>query len=67
MFYAKNMPGWERIARVSAAAGLIAWGLLGLKGLLLGYLVAGSGVVMALTGLMGYCPMCAMVGRKLKE
>jgi hypothetical protein len=67
MFYAKNMPAWERIARVSAAAGMIVWGLFGLKGVPVGYLVVGTGAVLTLTGLVGYCPMCAMVGRKLKE
>jgi hypothetical protein len=39
--------------------------LIGLSGLPLGYLVAGAGGVTAMTGFIGFCPMCAMVGRRL--
>ncbi|QUN31713.1 DUF2892 domain-containing protein (plasmid) [Cupriavidus sp. KK10] len=65
MFYVKNVPAWERILR----------GIMGLIGL--GYAVlnwGGSslaiglgimGAMLAMTGLVGFCPMCAMVGRKL--
>jgi hypothetical protein len=50
---------------------MIAYGLLGMPGLLsmpgtmAGYLIAGTGVVAILTGFFGFCPMCAMVGRRL--
>jgi Protein of unknown function (DUF2892) len=44
---------------------MLACGLMGLQGLLIGYLVAGVGVVTGLTGFVGFCPMCAMAGRKL--
>lgn len=67
MFYVKNLPSWERILRV--AMGLMAlayavmnWGTSGVA--------VGSGlmaVVLAMTGLFGFCPMCAMVGRKLDK
>lgn len=43
MFYAKNLPNWERVLRVI------------------------MGAILAMTGLMGFCPMCAMVGRKLNK
>lgn len=65
MFYAKNVPGWERALRVIAGLAIVAFGLLVLQGQLAGYAVAASGVFTALTGLVGFCPMCAMVGRKL--
>jgi len=65
MFYAKNLPLWERALRVLAGVLMLAFGLIGLPGLLMGYLVAGAGVVTALTGFVGFCPMCAMAGRKL--
>jgi hypothetical protein len=67
MFYVKNVPGWERVLRVIAGLAMIAWGLLGLKGLPIGYLLAGSGVLTMLTGFFGFCPMCAMAGRRLKD
>jgi len=31
----------------------------------IGYAIAGIGVVTLLTGFVGFCPMCAMVGRQL--
>jgi hypothetical protein len=67
MFYVKNVPGWERVLRVIAGLAMIACGLLALKGLLIGYLLAGSGVLTMLTGFFGFCPMCAMAGRRLKD
>ncbi len=66
MFYLKrNVPGWERLARLIlglafAAAGfyLIPTGMLQLAG----YITAAT---LAATGLVGFCPACALVGRKL--
>ena len=71
MFYRKNLPGWERVMRTVGGALMIAYGLFGMPGLpgmpgaMAGYLIAGTGVVAILTGFFGFCPMCAMVGRKL--
>jgi len=53
--------------RVIAGVALTAWGLIGFPGMPLGYLIAGSGAVAILTGFFGFCPMCAMVGRKLSS
>ena len=66
MFYRKNMPGAERIARLIAGIVMIACGLIGLKGLPVGYVVAGVGIVSLLTGFVGYCPACAVAGRRLR-
>ena len=65
MFYAKNLPGWERVVRIIGGIGMIGYGLIGLSGTMPGYLIAGSGAVAIATGFFGFCPMCAMVGRKL--
>ena len=68
MFYRKNLPGWERAMRTVAGIAMIGYGLFGLSGTsgaTVGYLIAGTGVVAILTGFFGFCPMCAMVGRKL--
>ena len=73
MFYRKNLPGWERAVRSVGGVVMIAYGLLGMPGLLsmpgamAGYLIAGTGAVAILTGFFGFCPMCAMVGRKLSS
>ena len=71
MFYRKNLPGWERAMRSVGGVVMIAYGLFGMPGLsgmpgtMAGYLIAGTGAVAILTGFFGFCPMCAMVGRKL--
>ncbi len=65
MFYSKNVPGWERFVRVAGGVMMVAGGLLGLPGSVMGYLVAGAGAMMAMTGFIGFCPMCAMAGRRL--
>ena len=71
MFYRKNLPGWERVMRSVGGVVMIAYGLFGMPGLpgmsgaMAGYLIAGTGVVAILTGFFGFCPMRAMVGRKL--
>ena len=45
MFYQKNLPAWERAARVLGGAAMVACGLVGLAGMPIGYLIAGAGVV----------------------
>ena len=65
MFYFKrNVPGWERFVRV--AAGLAGAGLaLAFAPSPIGmWAGVAGGVMFAATGLVGFCPMCAMVGRK---
>lgn len=67
MFYVKNVPTWERILRV-------IMGLMGLGYTAINWDVSGlaigmglMGTTLAITGLFGFCPMCAMVGRKLDK
>jgi hypothetical protein len=67
MFYRKNLPGWERTMRAVGGVVMVVCGLFGLSGMPIGYLIAGAGLVTALTGFVGFCPMCAMVGRKLSS
>ncbi|MEO6015133.1 MAG: DUF2892 domain-containing protein [Devosia sp.] len=63
MFYRKNLYSWEQIARIVAGAAMIGGGLYFLPGWQ-GWLVAASGLALAVTGVFGYCPACAMIGRK---
>ena len=65
MFYRKNLPGWERAVRTIGGVAMIACGLLGMPGTMAGYLIAGTGAVAVTTSFFGFCPMCAMVGRRL--
>ena len=64
MFYAKNLPVWERLVRLVAAAVMGAcaayfWGTP------VGYTWVAGGVIMALTSAVGFCPMCALAGRRI--
>ena len=65
MLYVKNVPVWERVMRVVAGVAMVACGLIVLGSGPVGWLSAGAGVVTALTGFVGFCPMCAVAGRKL--
>ncbi len=65
MWYAKNVPGVERALRV----------LLGIGMTVAGYLILGKpgavalglgGIALVFTGFFGFCPACALVGRRLR-
>ncbi len=64
MFYRKNVATKERIARLTAGCLMIVCGLVGLGASSLGVLFAVAGAVTMLTGVVGFCPACAMIGRK---
>jgi Protein of unknown function (DUF2892) len=64
MFYAKNLPTWERLVRLLAAVAMGScaahfWGTP------FGYVWAVFGISMALTSVVGFCPMCALAGRRI--
>ncbi|MEC5160068.1 hypothetical protein ACFDR9_001438 [Janthinobacterium sp. CG_23.3] len=64
MFYMKNVPGWERLLRAVAGLLAIAFGVLALGGAAgVGLALGGAGLVAS--GLFGFCPMCALLGRRL--
>ena len=65
MFYRKNLPTWERVLRTAVGVATMAYGALALPAAPLGYLIMATGATAILTGFVGFCPMCAMVGRKL--
>ena len=67
MFYVKNVPNWERVLRVITGVMALAFAALnwGTSSIAVGIGIMGA--VLAMTGLVGFCPMCAMVGRKLNK
>jgi uncharacterized membrane protein YhaH (DUF805 family) len=67
MLYVKNVPAWERVARTMMGGGLLAAALLYFGLTAAGWAFGAAGVMAALTGLFGFCPACAMVGRRLKD
>ena len=65
MIYVKNVPHGERAVRVVTGLAAAALGLF-LVGGMGGWLVAAGAAGLVASGLFGFCPACAMVGRKLK-
>lgn len=61
----RNVPRWERVLRALAGIALVAAGLVPLGGSLLGAGLAVSGIVLLVTGFAGYCPACALTGRRI--
>lgn len=63
----RNIPGWERALRAALGIALLAlvW-IVPLAGLL-AWVVGLSGAGMMLSALMGFCPACALAGRRLPE
>lgn len=66
MFYVKNVPSWERILRIVMGAMALAFAAMS-WGNPLATAAGVMGAVLAMTGVVGFCPMCAMVGRKLDK
>ena len=64
MLYRKNITRPESLLRVVGGVALIAAGLWWLSASPMGLALAASGVGRSLSGAFGYCPACAMVGRK---
>ncbi|WP_062478574.1 YgaP family membrane protein [Variovorax boronicumulans] len=64
MLYVKNVPGWERALRIALG---LAFAAMNWPANALAVAVGLMGAMLALTGLVGFCPMCAMVGRKLDK
>ncbi len=67
MFYRKNVGAPERWSRAVAGGLMVACALTQIGTTPLGWLLAGAGVFTALTGMVGFCPACAMAGRKSIE
>jgi len=67
MLYVKNVPNWERVLRVVMGLMALAFAAMNWGGSPLAVGAGVMGAVLALTGLVGFCPMCAMVGRRLDK
>ncbi len=68
MFYPKNVPSWERAIRIIFGIVLIGFALIqqpfGLLGVILLIVASISAIA---TGFVGWCPACALIGRKIKQ
>ena len=63
MWYRKNVGGWERAARLTGGALMLICGVVALHASPLGLLLSGTAVTLV-TGVIGYCPACAIAGRE---
>jgi Protein of unknown function (DUF2892) len=66
MFYRKNIYTWEQGLRIIASGALVAYAALVMPAGMLSYALIAGGIGFGLTGVFGFCPLCAMVGRRLK-
>jgi hypothetical protein len=64
MFYRKNVGTAERIGRALAGSLMITCAFTAFAQSPLKWVLLGSGIITVLTGLVGFCPACAMAGRR---
>ena len=64
MLYRKNVGSREALARILGGVLIVACSLTQIGVTPLGLLLAASGLVTTLTGVFGYCPACALAGRR---
>lgn len=67
MFYRLNLPRWERALRIVAGLAVGASALAGWGWSLTGALGLAAGAGALATGWIGFCPACALFGRRRVE
>jgi hypothetical protein len=66
MIYVKNLPWWERSLRIGAGLAAAVYANLNVGGVM-GWVILAGGVGAAVTGIFGFCPACALAGRRLEK
>ncbi|MBM7841808.1 YgaP family membrane protein [Herpetosiphon giganteus] len=64
MLYRKNLPSWERWVRSIVALALVGVALWLAPTAIVQWLSIISALVLLVTGMVGYCPACHLMGRK---
>lgn len=68
MFYLKrNLPAWERLFRLAAAVLLAIGAAVWMPSHWPAWVGWASAAGMGATALLGFCPACALVGRRLRN
>jgi Protein of unknown function (DUF2892) len=67
MLYKRNVGNGERWARGLSGGLMIACGILGSLPDLVGPSLIGAGLFVIVTGMFGFCPACAALGRRAVE
>ena len=63
MLYRKNLPVWERIVRICAGLATLSCAI-HFWGTPLSYIWGAGALFLAGTSIFGFCPTCAVVGRR---
>ncbi|MGY2488493.1 YgaP family membrane protein [Cupriavidus sp. CP313] len=64
--YVKNVPKGERAVRIVAALAIVI-GALSAVAAPWNWILVAAGGGLGLSGLIGFCPACALVGRRLQQ
>jgi hypothetical protein len=64
MIYKKNVGTLERFVRVIAGCSMIACGFVVFGRMPLAWVAAVAGALTVASGAIGFCPACAMLGRR---
>ncbi|MBP6562885.1 MAG: DUF2892 domain-containing protein [Neisseriaceae bacterium] len=67
MLFQKNLPVWERALRLCIGLFMLISPFFLSMTSTIQWLVMVTGVIVACTGFIGFCPMCAIAGRKLNR
>lgn len=68
MFYLKrNLPGWERLLRLTAAILLAIGAYVWMPSHWPVWVVWASAAGMGATAVLGFCPACAFLGRRIRN
>jgi DUF2892 family protein len=64
MWYVKNVPTVERVIRLISGLVLLGGAVAWMGPTASGWIMGSLGTAAAVSGLVGWCPMCAMLVRK---
>lgn len=67
MLYVKNVPTAERVMRVMMGLALLGGASVWLGTTRGGWVVGAMGIMASLSGLVGWCPVCAVADRTLES
>jgi len=64
IYFKRNLPSWERAIRLLSGLVLAGLAVLFSTSPLMMWIGMAAGLSLVGTAIVGFCPMCAMVGRK---
>jgi hypothetical protein len=67
IYFKTNLPGWERAIRIATGIFVACLAALFATAPWMTWAGIAMGLMFAGTGFVGFCPMCAMIGRRTIE